>query len=117
MRNFARILYLNFKQHMFWIVVRITLLRRFYKYQKHMFYEELRIKQGISYISFCPSRIRYNSKFILMATYLGTNAVVVTRVHCTSLRAYADTEGPDQHAHLCSLIKVFTVCKHNHWML
>ena len=27
--------------------------------------------------------IFYNSKFILMATSLGTNAVVVTRVHCT----------------------------------
>ena len=26
--------------------------------------------------------ILYNSKFILMATSLGTNAVVVTRVHC-----------------------------------
>ena len=48
-----------------------------------MFCEEIRIKQGISYISFCPLRILYNSKFILMATSLVTNAVVVTRVHCT----------------------------------
>ena len=47
-----------------------------------MFYEEIRIKQGLSYISFCPLRILYNSEFILMATSLGTNAVVVTRVHC-----------------------------------
>ena len=34
------------------------------------------------YVSFLL--ILYNSKFILMATSLGTNAVVVTRVHCTS---------------------------------
>ena len=47
-----------------------------------MFYEEIRIKQGLSYISFCPFRILYNSKFILMATSLGTNGVIVTRVHC-----------------------------------
>ena len=47
-----------------------------------MFCEETRIKQGLSYI-FCPFRILYNSKFILMAPSLGTNAVVVTRVHCT----------------------------------
>ena len=48
-----------------------------------MFYEEIRIKQGLSYISFCPLRILYNNKLILMATSLGTNAVKVTRVHCT----------------------------------
>ena len=54
------------------------------KYPKHMFYEEIRIKQGFSKISFCPLRILYNSKFIIMATSLGTNAVVVTRVHCRS---------------------------------
>ena len=50
------------------------------KYPKHMFYEELRKKEGLSYISFCPLRILYNSRFILMATCLGINAVVVTRV-------------------------------------
>ena len=49
-----------------------------------MFYRETRIRQGLSYISFCPLRILYNSKFILMATSLGTNAVVVTRVHYIS---------------------------------
>ena len=54
------------------------------KYQKHMLYEEIRIKQGLFYILFCPLRILYNSKFIIMATFLGTNAVVVTRVHCIS---------------------------------
>ena len=51
------------------------------KYPKHMFYEEI-IKHGICCISFCWLRILYNIKFILMAMSLGTNAVVVTRVHC-----------------------------------
>ena len=53
------------------------------KYPKHMFYEEIRIKQGLSYISFCSLKILYDSKFIIMATFLGTNAVVVTRVDCS----------------------------------
>ena len=48
-----------------------------------MICEEIRIKQGLSYISFSPLRILYNSKFILMAISLATNAVVVMRVHCT----------------------------------
>ena len=55
------------------------------KYPKHMLLEEIRIKQGLSYILFCPLSILYNSKFNRMATFLGTNAVVVTRVHCTLL--------------------------------
>ena len=42
----------------------------------------VRTKQGLSYRAFCPYRILYNSKVILMATSLGTNAIVVTRVHC-----------------------------------
>ena len=46
-----------------------------------MFYEEIRIKQGVSYIPFCPLRILYNSKFILMATSLRTNVAVITGVH------------------------------------
>ena len=50
-----------------------------------MFCEEIRIKKGIFYISLCPLRILYNSKFMLMATSLVTNAVIVTRVHCSSL--------------------------------
>ena len=54
------------------------------KYPKHRFYKEIRIKQGLSYISFCPLMVLYNSKFILMATSLGTDAVVVTSVHCIS---------------------------------
>ena len=53
------------------------------KYPKHMLCEEWRVKQSLCYISFCPLGILYNNKFILMATSLATNAVVVTRVHCT----------------------------------
>ena len=56
-----------------------------------MFYGKIRIKQGPSYISVCPLRILYNSKFILMATSLGTNAVVVTRVHYITIKG---TENP-----------------------
>ena len=47
-----------------------------------MFYEEIRIKQDLP---FCPLRILYNSKFILVAVSLGTKAVVVTGVHCSDL--------------------------------
>ena len=47
-----------------------------------MFYEEIRIKQILPYISFCLLRILYKRKIVLMATSVGTNAVVVTRVHC-----------------------------------
>ena len=50
-----------------------------------MFFVEIRIKQCLSYISFCSLRILYNSTFILMATSLGTNSVVVTRVQCIKL--------------------------------
>ena len=52
------------------------------KYPKHMFYEEIRTKQDLSYISICSLSILYNSKFILMVMSLKTNAVVVTKVHC-----------------------------------
>ena len=54
------------------------------KYPEYKFYEEIRPKQDLSYISICLLHVSilYNSKFILMATFLGTNAVVVTRVHC-----------------------------------
>ena len=41
-----------------------------------MFHEEIRIKQGLTYISFCISCILYNSKFILKAMSLGPNTVV-----------------------------------------
>ena len=40
------------------------------------------MKQDFSHISICSLSILYNSKFVLMAMSLGTNAVVVTRVHC-----------------------------------
>ena len=42
-----------------------------------MFYEEMRTKQVLSYISVCALCILYNSKFVLLAMSLGTNAVVV----------------------------------------
>ena len=61
------------------------------KYPKHVFCEEIRIKQGLSYISFCSLKILYNSKFILEATSLRTNAVVVTRVHCNYCQSSANT--------------------------
>ena len=50
-----------------------------------MLYEEIRPKQDLSYISSCSLSILYNSKFILMAMSLGTNAVVETMVHCICL--------------------------------
>ena len=40
------------------------------------FMGEIRIKQGLSYISVSSFSILYKSKFILMATSLGTNAFV-----------------------------------------
>ena len=46
-----------------------------------MFYEEIRINQGLSYISFCGYFAAV--KVILMATFSETNDIVVTRVHCT----------------------------------
>ena len=52
------------------------------KYPKQKVYEDLRIKHGICCIAFC-SYILYNSKFIIMVISFGTNAVVVTRVHCS----------------------------------
>ena len=59
---------------------------------------------------FCPLRILYNSIFIIMATSLGTNVVVVTRFTVfrnvlkqanglyqvkRCLGTYTDSEGPD----------------------
>ena len=68
-----------------------------------MFYEKIRTKQDLSYISVCSLSILYNGKFIVMTTSLGTNAVV-TRVHymCRTMRkrlwTYTDIEDPDQPA-------------------
>ena len=63
---------------MFWIFVRIASVTNF----QNVFCEEIRTMQGLSYISICSLKILYNSKFILMAASLGTNAVIVRRVHC-----------------------------------
>ena len=49
---------------------------------QNMFYKEIRRKQDPSNILICSLSILYNSKFILMAMSLETNAVVVTKVHC-----------------------------------
>ena len=54
------------------------------KYPKHMLYEGIRIKQGLSYVSFSSLRILYNSKFILMTASLWINVVAVTRANCIS---------------------------------
>ena len=66
------------------------------KYPKHMFCEEIRIKEDLSIISFWPLRILYNSKFILMATSL---AVVVTRVHCILILPYGQAKHILQQMH------------------
>ena len=55
------------------------------KYPKHMFFKEIKSKQELSYMSICSLSILYNSKFILMATSLGTNTVLVMMVHCRYL--------------------------------
>ena len=39
------------------------------------------------------------------------------RLAKTRLRAYADNEGPDQTAHLRSLIRALAVRLQNHWIL
>ena len=52
------------------------------KYPKHMFYEEIRTKQG-----FFTYGSLYNSKFILMVMSLGTNAVIVMKVQGTKEQA------------------------------
>ena len=43
--------------------------------------EEINTKHDLSYISICSFSILHNSKFVLMAVSLGTNGIVVTRVH------------------------------------
>ena len=49
---------------------------------QNMFCERIRAKQNLFYKSICSLRILNNSKVVLMATSLGTNTVVVARVHC-----------------------------------
>ena len=46
-----------------------------------MLYDEI-TNQDLSYVSVCSLSILYNGKVILMTTSLGTNAVIVKRVHC-----------------------------------
>ena len=52
MRNYARILHLNLKQHVFEYFLELPHRGNSNKYPKHMFCEEIPIKQGFSYISF-----------------------------------------------------------------
>ena len=83
--NYARILYLILLRNIcFGYLLESPLWGDSNKYPKHMFNAEIRRKkkQDLSYISICSLSILYNGKFILMATSLGTNVVVVTRVHC-----------------------------------
>ena len=54
---------------------------------ENMFCEE--IQQDLSYISIYSLSILYNTKFILMAKSLGTNAIVLTRVHCNGYIVYS----------------------------
>ena len=77
MRNYAKILYKIFKQHMFWIFVRIAIskiyaLRGNRNKTRPFFFIILSIKDSLQ-----------QQKFIIMAIFLGTNVVVVMRVHCT----------------------------------
>ena len=76
-----------------------------------MFYEEVRTTQDLSYISICSLSILYNCKFVLMSMSLGTNAIVVTRVHCilaekSLIWSYAN-----------SLIKAYTVHTKDQWLM
>ena len=83
---FSRTRVNTLKKPMFWIFVGIASLRQFQQISKTYVYEETTTKQNLSYMSIYLLSILYSSKFILMATNcLGTNAVVVTRVHCTEL--------------------------------
>ena len=79
-----------------------------HKYPKHMFYEEIRIKYCICCISFCSLRILYNSKFILTAISLGTNADLVQGFTVVGLQC-VDSEDQVQPAHKYNLIKVYAV--------
>ena len=72
-----------------------------------MFCEVIKIKQGVSYRSFCPLRILYNSKCIIMARSSGTNAIVVMRVHCIHVYTYMFFRGDE----LDSLMKKITQLK------
>ena len=49
------------------------------KYPKHIFYKKIRTKQDLPYLSICSLSIQ---QIHFHVTSLGTNAVVITRVHC-----------------------------------
>ena len=53
------------------------------KYPKHMFYEEIIIKQGLYYISFCPLRILLQQQIHFNGNIFGNKCFkfVLTRVH------------------------------------
>ena len=76
-----------FKRHMFWIFVRIASLGPYvsdsnkYQKKKYILWENKNKREPFLHI-LSVKEIFYNSKFILMATSLGTNALVVTRVMC-----------------------------------
>ena len=73
-----------------------------------MFYEEIRTKQDFSHISVCSLSILYSSKFILISMSLGTNAVIVMRVHCINSVVPSQTQknvASDQGLHCLQLIQ------------
>ena len=87
---------------MFWIFVRIP-TEAILTNIKNIFYDEIHIKQRLSYILFCSLRLLYNSKLIFMATPLVRNVVVVMRVHCIFVQLFQWSKSPLHHA-----------CENNH---
>ena len=94
------------KKYMFWIFSEMPQYGESNKYPKQKFFEEIRTKQDLSYKSICSICILYDSKFILMAMSLGTNAVIVTRVHCISLLSF---QRPGYLVSRSCLMRYFTV--------
>ena len=95
------------------------------KYPKHMFYEKKRTKQDLSYISICSLSTLYNSKFILMATFLRTNPVVVTTVHCrftfflwcfTYHGSGGYMRAKDFFIIIFNIIRLTNLLRHRHWI-
>ena len=54
MRNYAKTLHKSSSNICFGYLLELPQRGNSNKYPKHMFYEEIRMKQGLSYISFCP---------------------------------------------------------------
>ena len=101
MINYSKTLHNIFKHIYFGYLLESTQRGDSNKYPKHMFYEDIRIKPDLSCISFCSLRILYNSKFIIMTTFLGTNTVIVTRVHFILNILLAKSIDPDQNVWMC----------------